>query len=190
MNRALRRYRDRVARVRAVRTLYVFRGPRSYAMSRPWRAINRMGAYLYSEPGWHTHLYVIVPARRASSALLHELERVCDPQRASSGLTTVNLTITNGDRMKRRTGKRVEFASTEGIQQMRPIADEFMRSIFGLEPGDYLITDESSLSDFRGDGRTQEIVIKVMRTYHLGLVPNNLLQLFREIAAQTAHTVQ
>ncbi len=85
--------------------------------------------------------------------------------------------------MKR--GQRIEFACSDGIEQMRPIADEFMRTIFGLEPGDYLITDQSTLTDFRGNGRTQEIVIKVMRTYRLGLVPNNLLLLFQEIAAQT-----
>ena len=30
------------------------------------------------------------------------------------------------------------------------IAEDFMERIFGLKPGEYLITDESSLTDFAG----------------------------------------
>ena len=45
-------------------------------------------------------------------------------------------------------GKRVEFASTGGIESLQEIAEDFMLNIFGCEPGDYLITDLSSLYDF------------------------------------------
>lgn len=81
MNRALRRYRNRVARVRLVRTLWEYWGLDSLAMRRPWQAINRMGSYLHREPGWHTHLNCIQPARAQSNALLHLLERGSDPER-------------------------------------------------------------------------------------------------------------
>jgi hypothetical protein len=32
----------------------------------------------------------------------------------------------------------------------KAIADDFMRRIFGMEPEDYMISDESALSDFKG----------------------------------------
>ncbi len=47
-------------------------------------------------------------------------------------------------------GKKIEFAPTTGIDMFREIAEDFMRRIFGFAPGDYLITDESSLFDFTG----------------------------------------
>lgn len=45
-------------------------------------------------------------------------------------------------------GKRIQFADTDRVGAMREIADEFMFAIFELEAGGYLITDESSLTDF------------------------------------------
>ena len=47
-------------------------------------------------------------------------------------------------------GKRIEMASTAGIEMFQEIAEDFMLRIFGFEAGDYLITDESSLRDFKG----------------------------------------
>ena len=47
-------------------------------------------------------------------------------------------------------GKRIQFASTTGIDMFQGIAEDFMERIFGLKPGEYLITDESSLTDFAG----------------------------------------
>lgn len=41
-----------------------------------------------------------------------------------------------------------EQAPTDGIEKYRDIADDFMRRIFEMEPEEYLITDESWLSDF------------------------------------------
>lgn len=51
------------------------------------------------------------------------------------------------DRFK---GKRVEFASTAGIETFEEIAEDFMLEIFGFQPRRYLITDLSSLHDFVG----------------------------------------
>ena len=46
-------------------------------------------------------------------------------------------------------GRRIEWPSHDGVDSLREIANEFMLKIFGLEPGEYLITDESHLWDFR-----------------------------------------
>jgi len=45
-------------------------------------------------------------------------------------------------------GKKIEFASTTGVNKFLKISVEFMKNIFDLFPGDYLISDESSLYDF------------------------------------------
>ena len=45
-------------------------------------------------------------------------------------------------------GKRVELASTTGIESLDNIAEDFMLNVLGFEAGEYLITDLSSLHDF------------------------------------------
>ena len=45
-------------------------------------------------------------------------------------------------------GKTITFASTERIEEFKTIADDFMLDVFELEPGDYVISDESDLRDF------------------------------------------
>jgi len=45
-------------------------------------------------------------------------------------------------------GKKITFASTEQVDASSDIASEFMSTIFNLDPGDYLISDESSIPDF------------------------------------------
>jgi len=47
-------------------------------------------------------------------------------------------------------GKKIEFAPTTGIDRFFGISKEFMKKIFDFEPGEYLISDESSLHDFTG----------------------------------------
>ncbi len=47
-------------------------------------------------------------------------------------------------------GKKIEFASTEGIDKYLEISEEFMKAVFNFDPGEYLISDESSLYDFTG----------------------------------------
>lgn len=45
-------------------------------------------------------------------------------------------------------GKKVTFGSRERIEKFEKIAHEFMEWIFDLEPGEYLIIDESDVRDF------------------------------------------
>ena len=45
-------------------------------------------------------------------------------------------------------GKTVTYAPTDRVEAYRRLADEFMMEVFDFLPGDYLITDESSLRDF------------------------------------------
>ena len=45
-------------------------------------------------------------------------------------------------------GKTVTLSSTDRVEAYSAIADHFMSAIFDLNPGDYLITDESDLLDF------------------------------------------
>ena len=45
-------------------------------------------------------------------------------------------------------GKKITFASTDIIEEFKTIADDFMLDVFELEPGDYVISDESDLRDF------------------------------------------
>ena len=47
-------------------------------------------------------------------------------------------------------GKKIEFAPTAGIDMFFEISEEFMKKIFDFGPGEYLISDESSLYDFAG----------------------------------------
>lgn len=64
--------------------------------------------------------------------------------------------------------------------------DNFMRRIFDFEPGEYLITDESSLFDFTGlDGmEVTDIHKKIQEIYNLDasdIQYGNLLEIFRRI---------
>jgi hypothetical protein len=69
-------------------------------------------------------------------------------------------------------GKRVEFAPTAGIEAFEEIAEDFMLSIFGFEPGQYLITDLSSLHDFAGvdDMEIGDMLARIHRVYGLDVV--------------------
>jgi hypothetical protein len=64
--------------------------------------------------------------------------------------------------------KKIEFASSDRIEEFRRVADDFMLEIFDFVPGEYLITDESSLRDFTefGSSETAPIwsrITKVLR---------------------------
>jgi hypothetical protein len=48
--------------------------------------------------------------------------------------------------------RHFEHAPTTGIEKPRAVADDFMRQIFEMEPEEYLITDESILTDFADFG--------------------------------------
>jgi hypothetical protein len=49
-------------------------------------------------------------------------------------------------------GKKVTYASTDRMEEYRQVAGDFMMEVFDFLPGDYLITDESSLRDFTDFG--------------------------------------
>jgi len=83
-------------------------------------------------------------------------------------------------------GKKIEMASTAGVHMFEEIAREFMLQIFGLEPGAYLITDESSLRDFvvADDMKLADIHRKIEGVFSLDvsdLKSGKLLEIFVRI---------
>lgn len=83
-------------------------------------------------------------------------------------------------------GKKIEFASTSGIELFGRIAEEFIRRIFEFEAGDYLITDESSLYDFTGVDEMElaDIHEKIAKVYGIDvsdLKSGRLLEIFVRI---------
>jgi hypothetical protein len=83
-------------------------------------------------------------------------------------------------------GKRIEFAPTDELDMFRSLAEEFMEEIFSMEPGSYLITDESSLWDFQGvkDIALPEIHNKIREIYGVDvsdIKSGNLVEIFARI---------
>jgi hypothetical protein len=83
-------------------------------------------------------------------------------------------------------GKRIEFAPTTGMDVFSEVAEDFMRRVLDYEPGDYLITDESSLFDFVGanDLELSAIKKKIQSIYGLDVSDTgsgNLLEIFARI---------
>jgi hypothetical protein len=83
-------------------------------------------------------------------------------------------------------GKSIELAPTTGIEMFLDIAEDFMRRIFGFEPGEYLLTDESSLYDFTGvdEMHLRNIQQKIQAVYHLDVSDvdsGNLLTIFMRL---------
>jgi len=64
-------------------------------------------------------------------------------------------------------GKTITFASTERIDQFSEIAGEFMDEIFELQPGDYVISDESDVRDFTemGSSDTSALWLAIRARY-------------------------
>ena len=64
-------------------------------------------------------------------------------------------------------GKTVTYASTDRIEEFRRVADDFMLEIFDFLPGEYLITDESTLRDFTefGSSETSPIWSHIAKRY-------------------------
>ena len=87
-------------------------------------------------------------------------------------------------------GKRIELASTDELDMFRSFADDFMQEIFCMEPGSYLITDESSLRDFQGveDLELAGIHRKIQEIYGVDvsdIVSGNLVEVFARIHRHT-----
>ncbi len=87
-------------------------------------------------------------------------------------------------------GKRIELASTDELDMFRSFADDFVHEIFCMEPGSYLITDESSLRDFQGveDLELAGIHRKIQEIYGVDvsdIVSGNLVEVFARIHRHT-----
>lgn len=83
-------------------------------------------------------------------------------------------------------GKRVTYAPTDRIEEYRRVADGFMMEVFDFLPGDYLITDESSLRDFTdfASSDTSPIWCRITEIYRIEKsdVPSErLADIFAEI---------
>jgi acyl-CoA hydrolase len=87
---------------------------------------------------------------------------------------------------------RVEMAPAEAVENYQEVADQFMQRIFGLEPGDYMISDLSSLSDFCSFGSSPEerdewmkpVSQTIREVYGITVTDRRtyLVDVFREIA--------
>jgi len=83
-------------------------------------------------------------------------------------------------------GKKVTYASTDRVGEFRKLAGDFMMEVFDFLPGDYLITDESSLRDFTelASSDTSAIWFRITEIYAIGRadVPSEkLVDIFTEI---------
>lgn len=92
-------------------------------------------------------------------------------------------------RTSRAKGKRFLLAPTGQVEAAADIAAEFMKYIFNLEPGDYLITDESDVLDFVPFGKsgTAEIWSRIDSVYSIGFEDvgsGRLVRLFEAIARE------
>ena len=83
-------------------------------------------------------------------------------------------------------GQKIEYAPTNGVDMLLKISDEFMKKIFDFAPGDYLISDESSLHDFTAlnEYDLNDIQKKIRDVYDLDISDiesGNLLEIFNRI---------
>ena len=71
-------------------------------------------------------------------------------------------------------GKVITSAPTDQVDAYAEITEHFMSVVCGLEPGDYLITDESDILDFLSidESDTSAIWRKVEVTY--GITPSDV----------------
>jgi hypothetical protein len=89
--------------------------------------------------------------------------------------------------------KRIELASTVGIELFDKLAQRFMLRIFEMEASDYLITDESTLHDFIGvaDLELADIYQKVLEVYGIDVSDvqsGQLLEIFVRIHERNAES--
>ena len=86
-------------------------------------------------------------------------------------------------------GKRVKVAAATGIKALETVAEDFMLKIFGFGPGEYFITDLSSLHDFVGvdEMEADDIHAKVREVYGLDLADlrdGSLFEIFNRVHEQ------
>ena len=83
-------------------------------------------------------------------------------------------------------GRKVELAPTEGVDIFQTMAEDFMEAIFCMTPGSYLITDESSLRDFKGieDMELPDMCRKILNVYGVDvsdITSGSLVEIFARI---------
>ncbi len=83
-------------------------------------------------------------------------------------------------------GKKIEFAPTTGIDRFFEISEEFMKKVFDFGPGEYFISDESSLHDFTGldEMEFSDIQKRIQDVYDIDvsdIESGNLLEIFKRI---------
>lgn len=64
---------------------------------------------------------------------------------------------------------KFEYASTDIVDRFAEIKTEFMKDIFGLSEEEYLISDESSLSDMFMDWTEEEIRERIKEKYGISI---------------------
>ena len=84
-------------------------------------------------------------------------------------------------------GKNFVLSSTDLVEAFQEVAERFMSDIFELEPGDYIITDESDVRDFTPFGipDTDSIWAQIKNAYgidHDEVGSDRLVRIFRVIA--------
>ena len=83
-------------------------------------------------------------------------------------------------------GKEIRLAPQNGVNMFFEVSKDFMKKIFDFEPGEYLITDESSLFDFTGldDMKITDLQKKIQDIYGIDfsdIESGNLLKIFMRI---------
>lgn len=86
-------------------------------------------------------------------------------------------------------GKSFELAPSERVEAFRHVADDFMLEIFDFLPGEYLITDESSLCDFADTGTSDTAPLWQLITDRYAISRNDvpserLVDIFAQIEAR------
>ena len=86
-------------------------------------------------------------------------------------------------------GKKITFASSSRVDVLREVADEFMFEVFEFSAGEYLITDESSFTDFTEMGSADVSPIWQRIEDHYGIRANDvssdrLVDIFSEICGR------
>ena len=81
-------------------------------------------------------------------------------------------------------GKKIELAPTTNVDLFFEVGEEFMFRVFGFEHGEYLITDDSDLTDFIGieDVDLLSIQKKIQNIYGIEVAKDvNLVDIFTRI---------
>jgi len=88
--------------------------------------------------------------------------------------------------------KRIELAPTIRVKQLQEISKEFIYRVFDLEPGQYLISDESSVFDFIGMGEPEARALRKIKKYYginISEIKNGLLtEIFSRIQKLDTNT--